>query len=615
MSQKLLPFYHQGSIGAAELDKVAGSGVGNGTENSTGNGSSKENGSGSGDRGPDSAFRVKDSHSQTSSSRQRVHELPLSLDPSLSFTRKRDCPTSESLIDGQNKRFHEFTDGQGPASEIWEVRSSPPLPPGLDTDEDDIDTSFELTQKTADDMQTSEDIPYQPRKKRFFGVGSTSGSVASVDLASSPGPASPSVYAPDSNTSDSSVFTSLSGLTASSANGPSITSVSGPFARTFVNSLASAAAAAGSGSGSVSRSAYPPVDSGRLGTSNSRSASCVTFVGTSSFNGGTGTPTTPPVSKSSFTSPTLASPFSSLASPIKRHKSYTRAGSFTSIADGHFVKAQEIIANAIDEGASKIVLSNMDLTEVPVEIGDLQNLVLLNSDSSSGDPDFHIFLNGNNIKTLPSALFNISNITVLSLRANQLAQLPPSIGRLKRLVNLSIAQNNLTYLPIELLELDHLDIFTFNANQFLQPPASTVPRRPPTVSANTSSDPTTASTSSYPPILTATSTAHISFALKATRQTQSLSELCLVQVAHHVISEREINLWDLDPGIKKLVSQGVDSRDSGVTCGICKRRMVHGIGYVLEWWANFKGVQDHLPFRRDLCSFRCYDKWSATHLV
>ncbi|KAF2857379.1 hypothetical protein K470DRAFT_223488, partial [Piedraia hortae CBS 480.64] len=62
-------------------------------------------------------------------------------------------------------------------------------------------------------------------------------------------------------------------------------------------------------------------------------------------------------------------------------------------------------------------------------------------------------LAGNYLKRLPSELFSLSNITVLSVRNNSLELLPAVINQLSRIQSLNIAGNKLKHLPWELLEI------------------------------------------------------------------------------------------------------------------------------------------------------------------
>jgi hypothetical protein len=84
----------------------------------------------------------------------------------------------------------------------------------------------------------------------------------------------------------------------------------------------------------------------------------------------------------------------------------------------------------------------------------------LDGDASPRDDDFHpllpslqLFLSGNFLSVLPSELFNLQNITVLSLRNNRLEALSPHISKLHNLVELNISQNRLRFLPWEFLNL------------------------------------------------------------------------------------------------------------------------------------------------------------------
>jgi hypothetical protein len=68
-------------------------------------------------------------------------------------------------------------------------------------------------------------------------------------------------------------------------------------------------------------------------------------------------------------------------------------------------------------------------------------------------PSIQLFLYGNLLSTLPSELFHLMNITVLSLRNNSLKEIPSSITRLSKLAELNIAGNQLESLPWELFSM------------------------------------------------------------------------------------------------------------------------------------------------------------------
>ncbi|CAE6428096.1 unnamed protein product [Rhizoctonia solani] len=98
-----------------------------------------------------------------------------------------------------------------------------------------------------------------------------------------------------------------------------------------------------------------------------------------------------------------------------------------------------------------------------------------NSLFSSGSPskpkrEIQLYLANNNLTVLPSELFQLNNLTLLSLRGNKLVSLPPAIGNLKSLRSLNIANNQFTSLPSELSYLKLQTLF-LHPNPFLPKPA------------------------------------------------------------------------------------------------------------------------------------------------
>jgi len=93
------------------------------------------------------------------------------------------------------------------------------------------------------------------------------------------------------------------------------------------------------------------------------------------------------------------------------------------------------------------------------------------------EPMLKVFLASNNLNALPEALFNLPHVTVLSLRANEIQDLNPAIGRLKNLIELNLSQNRLQYLPYEILDLfsedSNLQTFQIHPNPFHEPQLST----------------------------------------------------------------------------------------------------------------------------------------------
>lgn len=92
---------------------------------------------------------------------------------------------------------------------------------------------------------------------------------------------------------------------------------------------------------------------------------------------------------------------------------------------------------------------------------------------SAFNPRLQLFLASNSLTTLPEELFNLDHLAVLSLRVNDLRELPPAIGRLRNIEELNISQTGLQHLPFEILDLfsetSRLDRFQIHPNPFLEP--------------------------------------------------------------------------------------------------------------------------------------------------
>jgi len=97
-------------------------------------------------------------------------------------------------------------------------------------------------------------------------------------------------------------------------------------------------------------------------------------------------------------------------------------------------------------------LSDLDLTTLPKEIGQLVNLQRLD-------------LNNNQLATLPEEIGQLVNLQRLNLNNNQLATLPKEIGQLVNLQELDLNNNQLATLPKEIGQLVNLQRLNLNNNQ------------------------------------------------------------------------------------------------------------------------------------------------------
>lgn len=120
------------------------------------------------------------------------------------------------------------------------------------------------------------------------------------------------------------------------------------------------------------------------------------------------------------------------------------------------------------------------LIRLPVPIHDEQKIT--DDHYAPLTPQIKLFLSRNELQKLPSELWNLGNLAVLSLRGNFLTEISPSIGRLRNLHELNLAGNQLPFLPFELLDLvcNKLVQLSLSPNPFvrpLPPPTSTMLNR------------------------------------------------------------------------------------------------------------------------------------------
>ena len=163
--------------------------------------------------------------------------------------------------------------------------------------------------------------------------------------------------------------------------------------------------------------------------------------------------------------------------------------STTKAVDPENISSAEIIARtriqkSLDSNAQTVDLSGLNLatlsnsTLVPLHYLLRPQLATNSSFAPSSDayfapltPKLELYLSGNALTSLPTELFRLTSLTVLSLRNNQLTSLPPGLGRLTNLRELNLSGNQLATLPADILPLlQRPDTrVTLRPNPFLDP--------------------------------------------------------------------------------------------------------------------------------------------------
>jgi len=103
-------------------------------------------------------------------------------------------------------------------------------------------------------------------------------------------------------------------------------------------------------------------------------------------------------------------------------------------------------------GLTTLNLRYNQLSTLPIEIGNLINLTTL-------------YLRDNQLRTLPGEIGNLASLTVLGLRDNQLVRFPAEISSLTNLATLGLRGNQLGTLPIEIGNLTSLTSLYLRGNR------------------------------------------------------------------------------------------------------------------------------------------------------
>ena len=130
---------------------------------------------------------------------------------------------------------------------------------------------------------------------------------------------------------------------------------------------------------------------------------------------------------------------------------------------------------------TELYLCNNSLSTLPVKIGQLTNLTLLNlNDNSLNTLPAEIgqltnltrlYLGSNSLSTVPAVIGQLTNLTELDLRNNSLSTLPAEIGKLTNLTKLNLNVNSLSTLPVEIGQLTNLTELDLDDNSLSTLPA------------------------------------------------------------------------------------------------------------------------------------------------
>ena len=133
------------------------------------------------------------------------------------------------------------------------------------------------------------------------------------------------------------------------------------------------------------------------------------------------------------------------------------------------------------EQLQNLHISENELTALPTEIGQLKqlrvlyaydnHLTTLPAEISELAQLAELWIGGNQLTTLPSELFQLSQLRELRIGGNQLNKLPATISQLNQLEILDASGNQLSMLPIELGQLMKLIELEVDDNQLIKLPA------------------------------------------------------------------------------------------------------------------------------------------------
>ncbi|MEH1824887.1 MAG: COR domain-containing protein [Nostoc sp.] len=135
----------------------------------------------------------------------------------------------------------------------------------------------------------------------------------------------------------------------------------------------------------------------------------------------------------------------------------------------------QLIDRAVAEGWQELDLSGQELTELPVEIGKLQQLesLILGKKVEGYERVGGRYLekvSGNNLKTLPLELLGLPNLRKLDISGNPLESIPDVVTQILHLEELILIRVELTEIPDAIANLTNLTQLVLYNNQITQIP-------------------------------------------------------------------------------------------------------------------------------------------------
>lgn len=265
----------------------------------------------------------------------------------------------------------------------------------------------------------------------------------------------------------------------------------------------------------------------------------------------------------------------------------------TSEVDPHLLqisldKARQRIMTAFEECNPLLDLEGMELTDIPDEIADMEDLVVIGSHAH-----FQVYASNNQLRSLQPLLFQFKKIEVLGLRHNKIETIPPLIGELTHLTDLNLAANRIKWLPWQFLHLaPNLKQFGSGPNPWLPVPdtASEVPLP------------------AEKPTFCRRYRGEIEYHRPQT-PVPLLQTWCLHHLAQFDALYADTKDWKraMDPMYHELISRAIWCRHYQDRCSQCEVLIVDPMALVYEWWDILQ--QRNIPIRFQFCSDRCVKRY------